>query len=105
MYTKQEKNLNSLRYHHIKVGVILSTLKQTKEEFIFLFRKKNGKKRLIRCRFGVRHNIKGGTNHTQQNHFPYQTVWDLDKKAYRTINMDTAKSIIRKGGREYIFKS
>lgn len=98
-------NDTSVNHHRTKIGMVISELRKTQEEFLLFFVKKNGKKRLIRCKFGVRHNLKGGVNHTQQNRFPYQTVWDLDKKAYRTINMDTATNLIRGGGDESIFQS
>ena len=56
----------------------------------------------MHAKYGVKKNLKGGINHTQQPKFPYSTVYDLEKREYRTINMDTVLAIITKEGDEYI---
>ena len=97
-------NIDPRVNHRTKIGTVLAKLRQSKEEFLLVFTKKNMERRVMRCRFGVQHDLKGGINYTQQPRFPYQTVWDLDKKAYRTINMDTAISVIVEDGNEFLFQ-
>tara|TARA_R100000808_G_C2153733_1_gene164271 strand:+ start:1443 stop:1826 length:384 start_codon:yes stop_codon:yes gene_type:complete len=89
--------------HKAKVSGILKKLHELKESFFIIFKKKNGSKRLMHAKYGVKHDLKGGINYTQQSHFPYSTVWDITKQAYRTVNMDTVLAIITKDNKEYIF--
>jgi hypothetical protein len=53
------------------------------------FIKKNGEVRKIHCRLGVKAYTNGkGLSYNQAN-YNYLTVYDLQKKAYRTLNVDT----------------
>ena len=90
--------------HPVKVASILKELRKKKASFFIIFTKNCGTKRLMWAEYGVKHNLKGGINHTQQSHFPYSTVWDRVKKAYRTVNMSNVQAIITQEGVEYGFK-
>ena len=66
-------------------------LRQLVGEKIFTakFIKKNGEERVINCRLGVTKHLKGvGMKHDPStlNHI---VVFDMQKKEYRTINVDT----------------
>jgi hypothetical protein len=52
------------------------------------FIKKNGETRKINCRLGVKKDLKGGTNPVK-NYLQYLTVYDMQKKGYRNINLGT----------------
>ena len=55
------------------------------------FVKKDNTIRKIKARLGVTKHLKGGSKGYDYDHL--LTVWDLDKKAYRTINLDTLLSL------------
>jgi len=56
--------------------------------FTVTFTKKNGDLRKMNCRLGVRSPLKGGENTTR--YLPqYLTVFDMQKLAYRNVNLDT----------------
>jgi hypothetical protein len=56
--------------------------------FSAIFVKKDGTIREINCRLGVKKHLKGGQLSYNPDDFNYLVVFDLDKKEYRTINMD-----------------
>ena len=59
--------------------------------FTVTFTKKDGSTRVLNGRLGVTKHLKGGKKTvTQEN---YLTVFDTQKKAYRTVNVETVKSI------------
>jgi hypothetical protein len=52
------------------------------------FIKKDGTTREITARFGVKKHLKGGELKYNPESYNYIIVFDVEKKAYRTINMD-----------------
>lgn len=69
--------------------------------FSVTFIKKNGEVRHMNCRFGVTKYLRGGESTTA--HIPsIVTVFDMQKKQYRNINLETLKSV-RYNGREETF--
>jgi hypothetical protein len=61
--------------------------------FTARFMKKGGEMRTIRARLGVKKGLKGGEltyNPSERNNL---IVWDLEKKAYRTIKFDNLLEI------------
>lgn len=52
------------------------------------FVKKNGELRVMLCRLGVTKHLKGGVKKYDSDSLNYLTVYDLKKKAYRTINLN-----------------
>ena len=65
--------------------------------FSAVFTKKNGEKRLIHCRIGVKKGVKGvglSYNPDERNNV---IVKDRQKMDWRTINVDTLKSLKIKG--------
>jgi hypothetical protein len=60
--------------------------------FTAVFRKKDGTLREMNCRLGVVKHLKGGEN-TKAHLDQYINVFDAQKGAYRTINLDTLISI------------
>jgi hypothetical protein len=78
--------------------VIESTKGRT---FTAVFTKANGERRTINCRLGVSKHSKGGISSTA--HIPtLVTVFDMQKKQYRNINLNTIEEI-RFGGQVYPF--
>lgn len=61
--------------------------------FSAVFIKKNGEERSIHCKLGVKKHLKGGTKSYDSEALNHLTVFDLAKKGYRTINMNTLKQI------------
>lgn len=61
------------------------------------FIKKDGSLRKMVCRLGVKKGVKGvGMSYTPSDH-QMLTVYDVQKKAFRTINFNTLKKIKYKG--------
>lgn len=63
--------------------------------FSVKFTKKDGTLRKMLCRLGVTKHLKGG-----QKKYDYDnllTVFSLDKKQYRTVNLDTLITVKAKG--------
>ena len=58
-----------------------------------VFVKKDGSERTMTFRLGVKKNLKGGENKVERLDRPYLTVFDMQKDAYRTVNLRTLKSI------------
>lgn len=69
--------------------------------FSVTFIKKDGTLRNMNARLGVTKHLKGGTKKYNTDSLNYLTVFDLKKKAYRTINLNTLKSI-KVDGKEII---
>jgi len=61
--------------------------------FSAVFIKKNGERRKIHCRLGVKKYVTGKGLSYNQDYYNYLTVYDLQKKAYRTLNVDTILSV------------
>lgn len=61
--------------------------------FSVVFVKKDGTERKMRAMLGVKVHLKGGELTYDAGEKNYLIVWDLDKKAYRTVNFNTLKSI------------
>lgn len=64
------------------------------------FTKKNGELRKMKCRIEVKKDINpdaricvNGTSNTKAHLKEYMSVYDMEKKAWRSINLDTVKSI------------
>jgi hypothetical protein len=72
-------------------------IRSTNGKFQVQFIKKNGESRTMNARLGVSINLKGGKNKVQAKDRPYLTVYDLDKKEYRTVNLDSTYMIKIKG--------
>jgi len=68
--------------------------------FSVIFTKKNGEERKILCRLDVKKHLKGGEKKYDTEALNYLTVYSLDSKGYRTINLSTLKQI--KANREVI---
>ena len=61
------------------------------------FFKKDGSKRHINARLGVKKHLKGGVNKVEAPDRPYMTVWDAQKKGYRTLNLHTVDRLYMGG--------
>jgi hypothetical protein len=68
--------------------------------FSVIFTKKNGEERKMLCRLDVKKHLKGGEKKYDTEALNYLTVYSLDSKGYRTINLSTLKQI--KANREVI---
>ena len=77
---------------------ILNLLKENSNSiFSVVFLKKNGEFRHMTCRFGVKKHLKGGKlafNPLERN---LLVVFDMQKEAYRMINLETLMTINMKG--------
>ena len=63
--------------------------------FTVVFRKKDGTLRKMNCRLGVTKHLKGGTKGYDKSNLV--TVYDIVKKGYRTVNLDTLEEIKARG--------
>jgi hypothetical protein len=61
------------------------------------FVKKNGELRYMTCRFGVKKHLQGGELKYDAEALNYAIVFDMQEKAYRTINVNTIKSLTFNG--------
>lgn len=61
------------------------------------FTKKDGSLRKMVCRLGVKKHLKGGELGYDAEAMNYLTVFDLQSEEYRTINVNTLKSITFEG--------
>ena len=82
---------------------ILNLLKDNKNLiFSVVFLKKNGELRPMTCKLGVKKHLKGGKltyNPMERNNL---IVFDMQKKDYRTVNLDTLMTINMKGEDYYV---
>jgi hypothetical protein len=65
------------------------------------FIKKDGTTREMTARFGVKKHLKGGELTYTPADYNYIVVFDIEKKAYRTINMDSL-IFLRYNGKEVL---
>jgi hypothetical protein len=66
--------------------------------FTIEFVKKNGEYRRMNCRKGVTKHLKGGENPLRYGNNPeLRIVFDMQKKEYRMVNLDTARKLIAGG--------
>jgi len=68
-------------------------LKQEHKIVSFTFTKLDGSTRNLTGRLGVRKHLKGGTNTVEREDRPYLTVYDLQAKGYRAVNLETVTSV------------
>lgn len=65
--------------------------------FTITFTKKDGTLRKLKGRLGVTKALQGGEKKYDDKDYNYLTVFDLEKNAYRTVNLNTVKEIKYKG--------
>ena len=63
------------------------------------FTKKDGTERVMNCMKGVTKHLRGGDSTTAHKD-NLVTVWDMQKGAYRCINLNTVRQL-KAGGRTY----
>jgi hypothetical protein len=61
--------------------------------FSAVFTKKDGSTRKMLCKLGVKKHLKGGKKSYDTESLNHLTVYSLDSSGYRTINLNTLKSI------------
>jgi hypothetical protein len=61
------------------------------------FTKKDGSLRKMVCRMGVKKHLRGGELGYDPEHLNYLVVFDLQAEEYRTINVNTLKSLTFEG--------
>ena len=71
--------------------------------FSVLFTKKNGSKRSMSARLSVKSKLKGGELRYNPADFNYVIAYDMIKKNYRTININTLERL-RLNKKEYDIK-
>lgn len=69
--------------------------------FSAIFTKKDGTERKILCRLGVKKHLKGGVKKYDTESLNYLTVYSLDSRGYRTLNLNTIKQL-KANGNTYI---
>ena len=78
----------------IKANMVWRLIQKSKGRFFSVtFEKKDGSLRKMVCRTGVKKRLKGGTLKHNPAEFGHAIVYDVQKKGYRTINMNTVKDI------------
>ena len=70
--------------------------------FHVAFLKKNGELRRMKCMLGVKKYLKGGDLTYNPSERGYLIVLDVDKQAYRTINLETISNVSMKGVEYYV---
>lgn len=73
------------------------------EIFTITFTKKNGEERVMNCRLGVTKHLKGGELKHNPDDYNHLIVFDMQKKGYRTVSLDTV-TIIKFGGKQLTFE-
>ena len=82
---------------------ILHLLEQNKGNvFSVVFLKKDGSIRHMTCRFGVKKHLKGGELKFNPIEKSLLVVFDMQKEAYRMINLETISNITSKGVEYYV---
>ena len=77
---------------------ILPLLEKNKSNiFSVVFLKKDGTLRKMLCRFGVKKHLKGGKLKFNPRERSLLVVFDMQKEAYRMINLETISNINMKG--------
>lgn len=61
--------------------------------FSVVFEKKDGEIREMNCRLGVTKHLKGGEQAYDPKDYDMITVFDVQKKGYRMVRLDTLKEI------------
>jgi hypothetical protein len=73
---------------------LAALLKDTDGKFVSVeFVKKDGSLRQLTGRFGVTKHLKGGENKTVKASNSYMTIYDTQNAGYRTINLETIKTV------------
>ena len=73
---------------------VLDIIKSSKGKiFSAIFVKKDGTLRTMNCRLGVRKYLKGGTLKFNPSKKGLVVVFDITKREYRMINLNTVKSL------------
>ncbi len=65
--------------------------------FSATFTKKDGSLRKILCKLGVKKHLKGGKKGYDSEALNYLTVYSLDSRGYRTLNLNTLTQIKANG--------
>tara|TARA_A100001011_G_scaffold327416_1_gene351532 strand:+ start:111 stop:392 length:282 start_codon:yes stop_codon:yes gene_type:complete len=68
------------------------------------FIKKNGEDRILNGRLGVKKHLKGGELKYNPSDYDLMTIFDVQKKQYRMINLETLYSMKVKGEEYEIIK-
>jgi len=77
----------------MKLETIRNLLTSTQGRvFTATFIKKDGQERVMNCRLGVTKGTKGGRNPVADKP-QYLSVFDMQRKSYKTLNMSTLKTV------------
>ena len=77
---------------------IIGLLEKNKSNmFSVVFLKKDGSIRKMLCRFGVKKHLNGGKLSFDPRERKLLVVFDMQKEAYRMINLETISNITMKG--------
>ena len=92
-----------MKVDKIKRRDILNLLIENSNEiFSVVFLKKSGEVRPMTCRFGVKKHLKGGELKFDPLERAMLVVFDMQKEAYRMINLETISNINMKGVEYYV---
>jgi len=80
-----------------QIFYLLTTIRKSGCFFTACFIKKDGTMRIMNCRTGVKKHLKGGTMGYDALSKGLLPVYDMEKKAYRVVNLDTLRWIRFKG--------
>lgn len=76
----------------VKVSQTINKVGANGRVFGVKFVKKDGTDRTMNCRLGVKKHLKGGSNTTSHIN-KYLTVYSINDKNYRNVNMETVTSV------------
>jgi len=86
--------MKSYKFPTDQRGKVIRNLLESNKGSIFSvkFTKQNGELRTLTGRLGVTKDLKGGVSGTAQ-HEKYLNVYDVQKQAYRSVNVETVQEI------------
>jgi len=89
---KGEQMLTPIQRHHVEP--LVRTLTKNGQVFGVKFIKKDGTLRRMACRLGVKKGVTGAGKRWDRADYPnLLTVWDMNKKDFRNVNLDTVKEV------------
>ena len=87
----------------ISKGEVIQKILQSKGKFfrVIFIKRTTGELRSMLCRTGVKKHLKGGSLRYDASTLKLINVYDINKKGYRSINLETLISA-KIGGVEYV---
>ena len=95
-----EYNRNMIKLNNSQIVEMLNET-DGKIFTVSFIKRTTGELRVMNCRLGVKKHLKGGVQVYDPKEYALLTVFDMQKKAYRSISLDAIVSV-KLDGIEYI---